>query len=145
MDKKKGQPSVSKKKECQNTFKEGKNKEKGKDKKITSIIHQCEDPKNHCNHCNIYGHTNYFKLHPKFNQINHRKDGKKKNMLGVDSTSNKVEISSNADEEIVCTTLQKEVSLNSLPLKEEKDMTKLSQIKISVKKTKLYALFYYSS
>ena len=53
MDKKEGKPSGSKWKEHQDTSKEGKNKEKGEDKKTTSTTHQCKDPNNHCNHFNI--------------------------------------------------------------------------------------------
>jgi hypothetical protein len=65
---------------------------------------------------------------------------KKKNLLATDS-SNQVESSSDVDENIVCTYVQKEVNLSSLHHQEEKEMTKLFHIKIHVKKTKIDALF----
>jgi uncharacterized protein YydD (DUF2326 family) len=49
------------------------------------------------------------------------------------------------DENIVYTTMQKEVNLSSLHHKEEKEMTKLFHIKIQVKKTKVDALFDFGS
>jgi hypothetical protein len=69
-------------------------------------LHQCKDPNNHCNHCNINGHTKdkCWKLHPELNPKNHKKDAKKKNMLAMDS-SNQVESSSDVDENIVYTTM----------------------------------------
>jgi hypothetical protein len=45
------------------------------------------------------------------------------------------------DENIVCTSMQKEVNLSILHHQEEKEMTKLFHIKIQVKKTKIDALF----
>jgi hypothetical protein len=45
------------------------------------------------------------------------------------------------DENIVYTSVQKEVNLSSLHHQEEKEMTKLFHIKIQVKKTKIDALF----
>jgi hypothetical protein len=83
--------------------------------------HQCKDPNNHCN---IDGHTEdkCWKLHPKLNPMNHKKDAKKNNLLGMDS-SNQVESSSDVYEKIVYTSMQKEVNLSSLHHKEEKEMT----------------------
>jgi hypothetical protein len=49
------------------------------------------------------------------------------------------------DEKIVNTFVQKEVNLSSPHHHEEKEMTKLFHIKIQVKKTKIDALFDYSS
>jgi hypothetical protein len=120
---KKGQPSGSKQKEHQDASKEGKKKWKGKDKKMTTTTHQCKDPSNHCNHCNIDGHTEEkcWKLHPEMNPKNHKKDAKKKNLLAMDS-SNQVERNSDVDENISCTSVQKEVNLSSLHHKEEKEM-----------------------
>jgi hypothetical protein len=139
---KKGKPSGSKQKEHQEASKEGKKKWKGgKDKKMTTTAHQCKDPSNHCNHCNIDGHTEEkcWKLHPELNPKNHKKDAKKKNLLATDS-SNQVERNSDVDENIVCTSVQKEVNLSILHHQEEKEMTKLFHIKIQVKKTKIDAL-----
>jgi hypothetical protein len=84
---KKGQPSGSKQKDHQDAFKEGKKKWNGKRKKTTTIAHQCKDPNNHCNNCNIDGHTldKCWKLHPQLNPKNHKKDTKKKNLLMMDS------------------------------------------------------------
>lgn len=56
-------------------------------------------------------------------------------------SSNQVESNSDVDEKIVCTSVQKEVSLSSLQQQEEKEMTKLFHIKIQVKKTKIDDLF----
>jgi hypothetical protein len=54
----KGKPRNSKQKEQQEASKEGKKKWKGgKDKNMVANAHQCNDPRNHCNHCNIDGHT----------------------------------------------------------------------------------------
>jgi hypothetical protein len=82
-------------------FKEGK-KWKGKDKKTTTIAHQCKDPNDHCNHCNIDGHTEdkCWKLRLELNPKNHKKDAKKKNMLVVDSR-NQVENNYDVDEKII--------------------------------------------
>ena len=56
-------------------------------------------------------------------------------------SSNQVESSSDVDEKIVYTSMQKEVNLSSIQQDEEKEMTKLFHIKIQVKKTKIDALF----
>ena len=77
-----------------------------------------------------------YRVNPK----NKKKDNKKKNLMATDS-SNQVERSSDVDEKIVCTSVQKEVNLSSLQQQEEKEMTKLFHIKIQVKKTKIDALF----
>ena len=53
----------------------------------------------------------------------------KKNIMATDS-SNQVESSSDVDEKIVCTSVQKEVNLSSLQQQEEKEMTKLFHVKI---------------
>jgi hypothetical protein len=74
------------------------------------------------------------------NPKNHKKDAKKKNLLGKDS-GNQVERNLDVDENIVCTSVQKEVNLSSLHHKEEKEMKKLFHIKIQVKRTKVDALF----
>jgi hypothetical protein len=71
---------------------------------------------------------------------NHKKDKKKKNLLANDS-SNHIESSLDVDENIICTSVQKEVNLSSLHHQEEKETTKLFHIKIYVKKTKIDALF----
>ena len=115
---------------------------KGKDKKTTATAHQCKDPSNHCNHCNINGHTESkcWKLYPELNPKNRKKDAKKNNLIATDS-SKQVESSSDVDEKIVCTSVQKEVNLSSLHNKEEKEITKLFHIKIQIKKTKVDALF----
>jgi hypothetical protein len=63
-----------------------------------------------------------------------KNDGKKKNMLLVDS-GNQVENNVDVDEKIVRTTMQKEVNLSSFHTKKEKEMTSLFHIKIQVKKT----------
>jgi hypothetical protein len=125
---KKGKPSGSKKKEHQEASKEGKKKWKGgKYKKTKTTTHQSKDPNNHCNHCNIDGHTEEkcWKLHPELNPKNCKKDGKKKNLLATYS-SNQVESSSDVDENIVCTSVQKEVNLSILHHQEEKEMTSSS-------------------
>jgi hypothetical protein len=55
---KKWKPRGSKKKEHQEASKEGKKKWKGgKDKNTVATTHQCKDPRNHCNHCNIDWHV----------------------------------------------------------------------------------------
>jgi hypothetical protein len=58
MDKKKGQPNGCKQKGHQDTFEEGNEKWKEKDKKTIATTHQCKDPRNHYNYCNIDGDTN---------------------------------------------------------------------------------------
>jgi hypothetical protein len=63
------------------------------------------------------------------NPKNHKKDAKKNNLLAMDS-SNQVERNSDVDENIVCTSVQKEVNLSILHHQEEKEMTKLFHIKI---------------
>jgi hypothetical protein len=60
-------------------------------------------------------------------------------------SSNLIESNSYADENIVCTLVQKKVNLSSLHHKEEKEMNKLFYIKIQVKNTKVDALFDFSS
>jgi hypothetical protein len=78
------------------------------------------------------------------NPNNYKKDGKKKNLLATDS-SNHIESSYDVDENIVCTSVQKEVNLSILHHQEEKDMTKLLHVKIQAKKTKIDALFDFGS
>jgi hypothetical protein len=82
---------------------------------MATTAHQCKDPNNHCNHYNIDGHTKKkcWKLHPKLNLKNHKKDAKKKNLLATD-LSNHVESSFDVDEKIICTSMQKEVNLSIL-------------------------------
>jgi hypothetical protein len=58
---------------------------------------------------------------------------------------NQVKSNSDVDENIVCTSMQKEVNLSSLHHQEEKEMTKIFHIKIQVKKTKIDTLFDSSS
>ena len=101
---KKGKPRVSKQKENQEASKEGKKKWKGNDKKMITAAHQYKDPNNHCNHCNIDGHTKdkCWKIHLEVNPKNHNKDAKKNNLQYMDS-SNLVEIRLDVDEKIVCT------------------------------------------
>ena len=79
-------------------------------------------------------------MHPEISPKNNNKDNKKKNIMATDS-SNQVESSSDVDEKIVCTSVQKEVNLSSLQQQEEKEINKLFHIKIQVKKTKVDALF----
>jgi hypothetical protein len=74
------------------------------------------------------------------NLKNHKKDRKKNNLLSIDSR-NQVESSSNFDENIVCTSMQKEVNINILHSQEDKEMTKIFCIKIKVKKTEIDAMF----
>ena len=59
------------------------------------------------NHYSIDDHTKemFWKLHPELNPKN-----KKKNLMAIDS-SNQVEINSDVDEKIICTSVQKEVNL----------------------------------
>jgi hypothetical protein len=52
-----------------------------------------------------------------------------------------LKVASDVDENIVCTSVQKEVNLSILHHQEEKEMTKLFHINIQVKKTKIDALF----
>jgi len=113
----------------------------GRDKNIETTEHQCKDPINHCNHCNIDGHTEEkcWKLHPELNLKNRKKDAKKKNLLATNS-SKQVESSSDVDEKIVYTLVHKEVNLISLYHQEEKDMSKFFHINIQVKKTKIDAM-----
>jgi hypothetical protein len=144
---KKGQPSGSKKKYHQEDSKDGKKKWKGgKDKKTTTTTHQCKDPNNHYNHCNIDGHTEEkcWKLHPELNLKKCKKEKKKKNVLAT-YLSNQVERSSDVDGNIFCTSMHNEVNLSSLHHHEEKEMTKLFHIKIRVKKAKINAMFDSSS
>jgi hypothetical protein len=74
------------------------------------------------------------------NPKNCKKEGKKKNLLTKDS-NNQIEIILDVDDNILCTSVQKEVNLSILHHHEEKYMTKLFHIKIQVKNTKIYALF----
>jgi hypothetical protein len=85
----KRKPSGSKQNEHQDTSKEEKKKWKEKDKKMKTISHQCKDPSNHCNHCNVDGHTKEkcWKLHLDLNPKNHKKDAKKNNLLVMDSSN----------------------------------------------------------
>jgi hypothetical protein len=46
------------------------------------------------------------------------------------NSRNQVENSSNVDDNIVCTSMLKEVNMSSLHLQEEKDMTKVFHINI---------------
>lgn len=79
-------------------------------------------------------------MHPELNPKNKKKENKKKNLTATDS-SNQVEKSSDVDEKIVCTSVQKGVNMSSLQQQEEKEMTKLFHVKIQVKKMKIDALF----
>jgi hypothetical protein len=63
------------------------------------------------------------------NPLTYKKDDKKKNRLAMDSR-NHVEINSNVDENISCTSMWKEVNYIILHHKGEKDMTRLFHIKI---------------
>jgi hypothetical protein len=113
---KKGHPSGSYQKEDQRDSKERNKKLKGgKYKNTTTTTHQCKYPRNHCNHCNIDGHTkeNCWKLHLELNPKKCKKDEKEKNLLAIDSI-NQVESSSDVDENIVYKFVQKEVNLSSL-------------------------------
>jgi hypothetical protein len=74
------------------------------------------------------------------NPKNYKIDAKKKNLLVVDSEK-LVESSTYMDEIFFCSTVQKEVNLSILHHMEEKDMTKLFDIKIQVNKTNVDALF----
>jgi hypothetical protein len=78
------------------------------------------------------------------NPKNHKKDGKKKNLLAT-YLSNQVESRYDVDDNIVCTSMQKDVNLSSLHHQEEKEMSNIFHIKIQVKKTKIYAMFDSSS
>ena len=59
---------------------ERRSKKEEKNKKTTTTTHQCKDPNDHCTHYNIYGHVEEkcWKLHPKLNLKNGKKDTKKK-------------------------------------------------------------------
>ena len=63
------------------------------------------------------------------NLENHKKDAKKSSLL-VNYSNNELESGSDVDENIICTTVHKEVDLISLHPKEEKEMTKIFHIKI---------------
>jgi hypothetical protein len=78
------------------------------------------------------------------NSKNYKKDTKKRNILDIYSR-NRVKISFDVDENIVYTSVQKEVNLISLHHQEVKDMDKRFHIKIQVKKTKIDALFDFGS
>ena len=60
--------------------KQGNAKWKGKDMKTIATTHQCKEPNNYYNHCNIDGHTKYkcWKLHLDLYLRNYKKDAKKK-------------------------------------------------------------------
>lgn len=106
--------SGSKQKEKYDASKEGKNKGE-KDENIVATTHQCKYLRNHCNHCNIYGHKQEkcWKLHPELNIKNKKKYNKNKNLIDMDSR-NQVERNSNVDAKIVCTSVQKEFNFSSL-------------------------------
>ena len=76
---------------------------------MLATTHQCKGPSNHYN---IDGHIEQmcWKLHPELNPKNKKKDNKKKNRMAT-NLSNQVEIISNVDEKIICTSVQKEVNL----------------------------------
>jgi hypothetical protein len=78
------------------------------------------------------------------NPKKHKKEAKKNNLLATDS-SNQVERISNVDENIIYTSMQKEVNISILHHEEEKDMINLFHIKIQVKKTNIDALFHFGS
>jgi hypothetical protein len=137
---KKGKPSGSKQKEHQEASKERKKKWKGEnDKNMKTISHQCKDPNNHCNND---GHIREKcqKLHLELNLKNHKKESKKKNLIAT-YLSDQVEKKSDVDENIVCTSVQKDVSMSFLHQQEEKEMTKFFHIKIQVKKSKIDSSF----
>jgi hypothetical protein len=67
------------------------------------------------------------------NPKNHKKDANKNNIVAMDS-SIQVESSSDVDENIVCTLMQKEVNLSILHHQEEKEMNKLFHTKIKVRR-----------
>lgn len=98
------------------------------------------------NHCNINGHIEdkCQKIDRGLNSNNHKKDAKKKNMLTKD-LGNELERNLDVDEKIVCTIVQKGMNLNILYHNEDKEMKKLSHIKVQVKKTHVDAPFDSSS
>jgi hypothetical protein len=73
---------------------------------MIATAHQCKDPSNHCNHCNINGHIEEkcWKLHLELNPKNCKKDVKRMNLLATYS-SNQVERNLDVDENIVCTSV----------------------------------------
>ena len=87
IDHKNGQPSGSKQKESQHVSKEGKKKWEGKEKKTKTTTHHCKDPKNHCNHCKIDGHTEEkcWEIHLELNPNKYKKDFKKNNLVARNS------------------------------------------------------------
>ena len=104
---------------------EGKMKWKeGKGKNTSTSTHKWKYHSNWCNDCNIDGHTeeNFWKLHPELNPKNHKKDEKKKNLLTKDS-NNQIEIILDVDDNILCTSVQKEVNLSILHHQKDKEMT----------------------
>jgi hypothetical protein len=140
---KKGKPINSKQKEHREASKEGKKKWKvGEDKKMEATTHQCKDPNNHYNHCNINGQIEEkcWKPHLEMNPKNHKKDSKKKNLLATNS-SNQIKRNSDVYENNLCILVKKEVNLSSLHQWEEKEMNKHFHIKIQVKKTKINVMF----
>ena len=108
IDHKKGQPSGSKHKESQDATKGGKKKWKGKDNKTIVTAHLCKDPKNHCNHYDIDGHTEEkcWNLHLEFNPKNNNKDAKRKNLLATKSRK-ELESNSNLDKNIIYNKMKK--------------------------------------
>jgi hypothetical protein len=56
---------------------------------MKTTAHPCKDLSNHCNHCNINGHTKEkcWKLHPDLNRKNHYMDVKKNNLLDTYSSN----------------------------------------------------------
>ena len=128
---KKGYPSGSKNKECEDASMEGKKKWKREGKKTTTTTHHCKGPNDHCNHCNIDGHTKgkCWKIHLEMNPKNYKKDVKKKNLLTMD-VGNQVKSNKDVGEKIIYTTVWKEVNMSSINHKDEKEMTKLLHIKI---------------
>jgi len=74
------------------------------------------------------------------NLKNYKKDKKKKNLLATVS-SNQVKIRSDVEENIVYTSMKKEVNLSILHHQEYKEITKLFHIKNRVKKTKIDDMF----
>ena len=78
------------------------------------------------------------------NPKNHKKDDNKINLIVMDSTK-EVDIKSDMDENIVFTSMQKEVNLSSLHQNEEKEMKKLFHINTKIKNINVDAIFDSSS
>jgi hypothetical protein len=81
-------------------------KRKEKYNNMEATKHQCKDRKKNYNCYHINGHTKY--KYPELNIKNHKKDAKKKKFLSIDST-NLVERGSGVDENILHTSMEKEV------------------------------------